>query len=559
MGWRIMPNGWKPKSNLPFAKFRNGMAMKKQNLLLFLVMTSLIFGCAAPESPTQLPTESPAVGLPTLTSTPKPPSTANATETKKPATPTASRQPRLQTGGPYLAYFQEVRGLRRLVFMNADGSGRKVMELPKPINNSLAPKKPFDLDVRLVSPDGQWLAFYTGSAGTYGALPAAGASDLTLHLLDLATGEERVITSLLSKDYPNNFGEAAQKLNDPDITAQSLHDAFITGITEAVAWSPDGLYLAFAGQMDGLSSDLYVYDMTEGRIRRLSSGDQEVQWIEWSPDGKWILHSSVFFVGVGMTYDIYAASLDSSSVPYLSTNIQDDGIKNWLNSHQYFENDGENVTGLYGLRLVDIDTGKIIKLWDETFYSYAVDKSGNWVAILDSPDAPSSENGFEFESDFVPGIYLINLTTLEQSRVEFPDVTHEYGDLQPFGSGEREFVLIERTTRNPVFLSKDGNLTQTDLGDGKIYVSPNLDYWIAVTNDIVKLFSADNTLVKRSEIPLRNSFISDVIWRPDSSGLFLISDAKILSMNVPSGDIKIVESSLISDNYNQAFGWINSE
>jgi hypothetical protein len=264
-------------------------------------------------------------------------------------------------------------------------------------------------------------------------------------------------------------------------------------------------------------------------------------------------------VGVGMTYDIYAASLDSSSVPYLSTNIQDDGIKNWLNSHQYFENDGENVTGLYGLRLVDIDTGKIIKLWDETFYSYAVDKSGNWVAILDSPDAPSSENGFEFESDFVPGIYLINLTTLEQSRVEFPDVTHEYGDLQPFGSGEREFVLIERTTRNPVFLSKDGNLTQTDLGDGKIYVSPNLDYWIAVTNDIVKLFSADNTLVKRSEIPLRNSFISDVIWRPDSSGLFLISDAKILSMNVPSGDIKIVESSLISDNYNQAFGWINSE
>lgn len=431
------------------------------------------------------------------------------------------------------------------------------MDLPGSINNSFAPVKPFDLDVRLVSPDGHWLAFYTGFAGSYGQMPAPGMSDLTLHLLDLMTGEEQVLAPLLSEEYPDNFVEAAAQLNDPDITAQSLFDAFVTGITEAFAWSPDGQYLAFAGQMDGLSSDLYVYDVNEKTIRRLSSGAQELQWIEWSPDGKRILHSSVFSVGVGMTFDIYAASLDSASVPYLSTNTKHDGIESWLNSHQYFENDGENVVGEYGLRLVDIDTGNITRLWDETFYSYAVDRSGSWVAILDSPDVSFSENGFDFESNFIPGMYLIDLKTLEQARVEFPDVTHEYGDVKAFGLGGQDFVMMDRTSRNPVFISTEGRITQMDLGDVKISVSPNAEYWLAVTEQDVKIFSADNTLMMSSALPDAKAFVGGVIWRPDSSGLFLVSGADILSMNIPVGDIKAVESSLMNDNYNRAYRWID--
>ena len=34
--------------------------------------------------------------------------------------------------------------------------------------------------------------------------------------MNLGTGETQIVTPLLSKDYPNNFVEAAKKLNDPN-------------------------------------------------------------------------------------------------------------------------------------------------------------------------------------------------------------------------------------------------------------------------------------------------------------------------------------------------------
>jgi len=547
--------------------------MKRKFFARFLVVAFLAVGCGAPATASPLPVESP-----TLTA--QPTHTPRPTATRRPPTPTLTPEPGLRTSGPYFAYFQEVNGIRRLVFMDADGEGRKVIELPEAINDSFAIIKPLDLDMRSVSPDGHWFAFHTGSAGNYGEMPAQGTSDLSLNLLDLTTGEEQVVTPLLSKDYPDNFVEAAGKLNDPDITAQSLHDAFISGITEAVAWSPDGRYLAFAGQMDGLSSDLYVYDVNEKTIRRLSSGDQELQWISWSPDGKWILHGSVFWVGAGMTFDIYTATVDGSLAPYISTNILYDGIENWLNAHQYFENDGENGPGEYGLRLVDIDTGGITRIWDGSFRSYAVDKNGMWVSILAaSPDAPPKyDNGYyvyDYDSDFVPGIYLINLATLEKSRVEVPG-DHDFYGVASFGLGGREFVISDGAFRNAnaMFLSTNGALTQTDLGDVKIYVSPNSGYWLAITTitsinnqnflvidgQYVKIFSADNALIRN--IPLfspENIFISNLTWRPDSSGLFFISGTEIFSMNIPSGEIKVVEPNL-SDNYGEAalrYKWVN--
>jgi WD40 repeat protein len=525
--------------------------------ILVLVMFCTVMGCSStPASPTQPPVESPTTAISTLTSTPALTSTPQPTATAKPATPTLKPEPGLQTNGPFLAYFkQDEHGIRRLVLMDANGVGRKVIELPKEIAEAFAVVQPPVPDVRWLSPDGKWLAFYTGSAGDHVDTPASGTFDLTLNLLDLATGEEQVITPLLSKDYPNNFVEAAGQLNDPDITAEYLYQAFVYGITRALAWSPDGRYLAFAGQMDGLSSDLYLYDVETKTIRRLSSGDQELQWIDWSPDGKWILHSGVYWVGTGMRYDIYAATIDGASAPYISTNIKDNGIDTWLNTHQYLESDGENVVGLYGLRLVDIDTGKITRIWDGSFYSYAVEKGGKWVAVfVSSPDAsPVSANGdFVFDFDFVPAIYLINLATLEKSRVEFPD----QGPIEAFGLEGRDFVI---TTENPVFLSIQGSLAHTDLGDVKLSIAPNSEYWLAATSKSVQIFAPDSALIKKSDISLSNSFITDILWRPDSSGLFLISASEIVSMNIPNGDTKMVETDLLVDNYHLTYKWIDGQ
>ena len=551
--------------------------IRKTNFILIVLMFSIVTGCSnVPAGPTQPPVEVLTTAVSTLPSTPVPTSTPQPIATEEPAAPTKTSEPGLQTNGPYFAYFQQQNLILKLVFVDADGRGRKVIELPKAISDAYAYGTLSAPDIRFVSPDGHWLAFYTGSAGQPGELPAPGTADLTLNLLDLTTGEQQVITPLLSEGYPNNFVEAAKQLSDPDITAESLYQAFADGITRTLAWSPDGRYLAFGGQMDGLSSDLYTYDVETRTIQRLSSGDQELQWISWSPDSKWIVHSGVYTVGAGMTFDIYAAKPGSASAPYISTNVQYDGVDYWLNDHQYFENDGDNGPGEYGVRLVDLDTGRITKIWDGSFSSYAVARGGEWVALYaQSPDtSPYKNSSFVPDFDFVPAIYLINLLTLEKTRVEFPNPTETYGQLQSFGLNRQEFVIVEGI-RNPkaVFLSADGSLTPTDLGDASMFISPNSEYWLAVTtvtglsaqnfvtitDQTLDLFTKDSNLIKN--IPfhsLQDVYINHVTWRPDSSGVFLISQSEIFSMDVPSGDIRPLETNLM-DGQGLYYGWVSGQ
>ena len=507
--------------------------MRKAIHVQILVIVCFLFGCAAPASPTQFLVESPAADFSKLTSTPLPIPTA----TEKPVTPTLTPEPGLQSKGPYFAYFREVNGLYQLVMMDADGAGRKVIEFSQGFINSL-PDIQAALDMRLVSPDGHWLVFYTGSAGPYDQMPVLGTCDLTLNLLKLETKETRTITPLLSKDYPNNFVEAAKKLNDPYITADSLYQAFVNGITRSIAWSPDGQYLAFSGQMDGLSSDLYVYDMVTKRIQRLSSGDQELQWINWSPDGKWIVHSSVYWVGEGMSFDIYAAALDGSPVRSLSTSSLYDGIETWLTPHVYFENDNQNGPGDYGLRLVDIDTGEITKIWDGAFEGYRLSRSGEWLVLL----AFSFYSPYPYQDDpsgFSAGLQLINLKTHE--RVQNPKSVNDAEDM---------FLRTETGETIPL------DLGSSMWGNKKISLSPDSKYWAVADNQELEIYFSDLVLIKEITIPMQNLKPYDVAWNLDSSSLFFVYGADIYSANVPNGDIKIIEKDLF-DSYGSTYKWIN--
>ncbi|MFT3894916.1 MAG: hypothetical protein QM730_25070 [Anaerolineales bacterium] len=234
-----------------------------------------------------------------------------------------------------------------------------------------------DLICDFISPDGHWLAFYTGYAGEWGQENQQGPFDLTLNLLDLTTGEKQVVTPMLSKDYPNNFVEIAKTSKDSYPSAELIQAAFLGGITSAIAWSPDSHYLAFAAQIDGLSSDLYVYDMSQGNIRRLTDGIEQMQWIQWSSDGKWILHGSVYAMGEGVTDSIYAVTPDGKALRSLSIGH----FGGWFDDHTYFEYDSQNGPGNYGLRAVDINTGSMTKIWDSSFLGYQVDLAFNYLVV----------------------------------------------------------------------------------------------------------------------------------------------------------------------------------
>jgi len=430
--------------------------MKPGKSFLFVtIVFLLIFGCSTPTA-IGTPTPNPA-NTPAPAETPPPPGSRPA------PTPSGGHHPALSPNGPHLAY-QDQQGDQTVIkLLDADGNGQAVFAYPANAADSsnLLPLS------QTVSPDGKWLAWYSGSAGTCFGQAGQDSADLALNLMSLSDGTVRLVTRLLSKDYPNIFTKAAQQLGRPDVSADMLRNAFICGISQSLDWSPDGHYLAFAGQMDGLSSDLYLFEPDSGSLKRLSSGPEEVQWISWSPDGKWILDGSSYTEGEGIQYNIYATSVDGSTIKQLSTGTpQIVTASDWLDDHSYFDTNGTNGPGSYDLKLVDVKTGKTSHIWKGSYSASTFVPYGHWVALVaNTPDWPYSGN------DFQTGVFLVDTASLQQLRVN---------SLGPWGcctppnfdalghSDERLFLVNGNPSYQIEYLSSTGKLTSTGMQADKI-------------------------------------------------------------------------------------------
>ena len=489
-------------------------------IVLSTVVFVLLFSCSLPGSlvtPTQAPVNNPTAPIPIASATATP-----FVPTAIPSTTSVSVQP-LRTAGPYLAYQDQAGDRPVLKLMDADGLGQKSIDYPAgfdsgtnslPLSNTL-------------SPDGKWLAYFTGSAGTAFGVVGPASNDLALNLMRLSDGSARVLTPLLSKDYPNIFTKAAQQVAQPDVTAESLRNAFILGITQSLAWSPNGRYLAFAGQMDGLSSDMYLYDSVAGTIQRLSSGLEEVQWISWSPDGKWILDGSSYSVGEGMQYNIYATSVDGGTVNQLSRGTpQVVNSSDWLNDHTYFDSNGANGPGSYDLKVVDVNSGGVSEIWQGSYGPYAFVPDGNWVVLnANTPSWPWSYTN----TDFSTGIFLVNTASLKQMRVNSLGAWGCCTGSQFFALGhipEHLFLVKDDASQEIQYLTSDGKLISAGVNAEQISVSPDRLKWVAISSEI-KLFSDDGSLTSSVALPpgLDPKDIGAIIWRKDSSGLFFTYQA----------------------------------
>lgn len=501
----------------------------KKNSFAILMMIILIVGCISPATSTPVPVESQTMlPPPTLTALPTATQPAATQPMTTPAIISTLEAP-LKTGGPYLAYFRDAS--YQFVLMDADGGGRKVIDIP----DEIADISYRQLDPRYVSPDGRWLAFYSGSAGDYRELMAPGTFKLTLNLLDLNTGEIQAITPLLSKDYPDNFTKAIDHIDDSLARPEDLQNAFLGGITQALAWSPDGKYLAFAGQMDGLSSDPYLYDTMTKKIQRLSSNKEELQWIAWSSDGKWILHGSKLSIEPMVEYNIYSVGKDDLSIRDLGSGF----AGRWLSSHEFLQYHMGIET--YQLRSVDVATGKFKEIWEGYFYGYSVDPTGKWIALtaISSTVPPKDE-----EPGFVYGAtQLINLKSLEKMQIQ---------DQGPDPSSFLSRLFVR---------AKDGTVIDLSHTIETTVASPDQKYWAVFGAQGITIYTRDLILIKEIPVSLRNTKSinaqwspDDMQWSPDSSGLFLVYGANVYYTDISSGDINLVEENLSS-----SIKWVNDQ
>jgi hypothetical protein len=163
----------------------------------------------------------------------------------------------LSNEGPWLVYM----GSGGLNGINQDASGKTVL-MKESENRSvlLGPG----------SPSGRHLIVSLGDRMNFFA-------DVELFLLHLPSGEFEEISPLLPV-------ELSQEILERE--TEEIHAVLLS----KPSWSPSGEQIAFVAVIDGPSSDLYVYDLEQEKITRLTSGPNQALYPYWTPDGSTVIH-----------------------------------------------------------------------------------------------------------------------------------------------------------------------------------------------------------------------------------------------------------------------------
>jgi hypothetical protein len=298
-----------------------------------------------------------------------------------------------------------------------------------------------------------------------------------------------------------------------------------------IRWSPNGRYLAFPAMLEGDSSDLYVYDVENREIRRLTSGPDDVGQIWWSPDGSQIImgeisHNSEY----PYTSSVWVVSVSSNEVRLLYSlgkNSYPQGLLGWLDNSRFVVYDGTSLLDAldlpaYNLRIVDKDTGEIIILVNGSFMAAALDIDHQTIVFY-------TNNGED------PGVHIVSGLKPKSGSIKIKDLIYS-----PWWDDEVElFVTFAPCEDDPnsrtafnykgeiKCLHRQLSVESLSSPDGK---------WQVMLQDGFWLKSNDQQSVRVSEV-----IPTQIIWRLDSQGLFFIENYVLYYSPLPNVNVEIVD------------------
>jgi WD40 repeat protein len=453
--------------------------------------------------PVELPTVLPSATAPIeVVNTHTPGVTPLPTVTVIEVEATAIASP-LVSDGPYLVYSKKVGDKTSIVLLEPDASGREIIELPAgSFISGLSTS---------VSPDGQWLAFYSGHPRDIYEINGTESVDLSLNLMRLADKQTFLVTPLLSNNFPENFEETVHLLfekypNDFSLAQlpATIRAVFFGGIF-VLDWSPNGRYSAFAGEMDGPSVDLYLLDVATQSIQRMTDGPDQVQWLAWSPDMQWILHASAEFLSAGDYRSYHVLSVQDKTVKTL-LNVDSFGGPNrrvgWAsNSLCTIHTVANGLNDKAHLRNIDVVKDRVVELWPGQFTSFAYDPLNNILAVR-----VWEENNI--------AIVMVNPANGQQQVVEagFWDIKFWDHDLY-------RFIATSKTVNDPgvIAIQQDGTIIKLSDPAWALAISPDperIAFYDNTVNPGMEIYFADNS----ETLAITDMPVDNVIWRRDSEG-----------------------------------------
>ncbi|HEX2993267.1 MAG TPA: hypothetical protein VHP14_00490 [Anaerolineales bacterium] len=416
--------------------------------------------------------------------------------------PALTIMPTVSFDGPRLVY----QGDPAVYMMYFDGAGKKKLNLPSDFVIQYLEQN--------ISPDGKWIAFHTGSEEN---------KDIALNLFSIETGESILITSLLSPDYPHNFQKAFDRIQ----TSQKVFfnkGAISSAMFELgfdltmVSWSPDSRFLAFAGEMDGPTSDLYLYDMESQTIRRMFDDLLNLGSLEWADDGQVIFFSNIVPGEIYSWHIYYAIDVENG-------HVQEFDVAGWdiidtcfesESCFWHYQGDGGDPNNI---SLLDTASGKSKTIWGSTFQDYAISLPDKLI-IVSGPYAEEPE----------PGTYFVDFAG---KRKKISDIFFErfiYWDAE-------DACFIGAVPDGLYRISLDGTIRKiSETVYYEFSASPDGKWLIAYSGTGLLLFDSQLKVVRL----IGGGSIENLVWQPDSSGLFFATK-DLYHVSIPEGELQLVE------------------
>ena len=502
-------------SNLKTAILSLEKEIMKKRLIALLLITLFIGSCAPvsvlPPSPT----------LDTVTLTILPSQTPRPTQT---AIPTATPYPLLHTNGPYLlfTYNSQNSFLKNFTIIDADGSGRRQFQLP---NDGYVSVLHY-----AISPDKKWLVYFTGSAEE--------PYDLALNLLNLSDSKSQLISNLIAPNFPENLEPIVETmvLGDPpnyytdcfeDIDCRrSLVKREFVGSIYSFDWAPNSQSIAFTAQIDGPSSDIYIYSLADKTLQRLTNEIQNIYWMDWAPSGKRILYEICSTPGAGYEgRTLHITDLEGKTTFIDEENLYNQrwGELDWLTENMYLlYHPNDTDPPIYDLRILNTDTGQLKEIWPYSADSLAVNRENDTIVLL-------FRNHHNQSFDIPEGIYMV------YSSGKYWKIS-DAGIIFVLSEGEKPYSIFAQDYNKQFYsVSSNGVIDSLPWANERVpWISPDEKLLLFREEGKLALYTDSYQPIKSWQI---DDSIYSVTWRPDSLGLFIFTEINMYYLAVPDGEL----------------------
>lgn len=420
------------------------------------------------------------------------------------------------------------------------------------------------------SPDSKWLTFLEGEDGNSCNNPDPFPCRLFLNVMRLSDRQILWRVNILPQDYPGNFDRLLDSLeNLPEDERDSLYSQIIFlfhfGIG-SLSWSPNNQYLAFAGAVDGPSTDIYVYEPATNKLQRLTDGAGMVTSLAWTSDSGYVLHhaslSDGCAPGCGAEYIVALDGKPAREIPvdgcgYYATSL------GWLTPAQILCMDGE-----WGNTIIvnDLLSDRVTTVLPDIPTAMAMDPDSKLILMAFDKRSESADlaAGYYFLN---PETGSINPVSLE-SRCASPG-ENEWTQIQYLAIRGYRFLVGCETGSALVALNGETE----EISGWLLIPSPDQKWLLNINgeNNTMEILSAEFAVLHtlKADFLDENPYGSDLVyqsiepysamnryqylirWCADGEGFFYHSSLGLKYVNARTG-----ESELVDENIEILPGWV---